>query len=53
MNEIKQNELLNIYGLDELLKNGNIKMLRHQGMMWLHLFILRTFSNSELKYQYE
>ncbi len=22
-------------------------------MMWLHLFILRTFSNSEIKYQYE
>jgi len=22
-------------------------------LMWLHLFILRTFSNSEIKYQYE
>ncbi len=22
-------------------------------MMWLHLFILRIFSNSEIKYQYE
>ena len=30
MSEIKQNELLNMYGLDTLLKNGNIKMLRHQ-----------------------
>ncbi len=22
-------------------------------LMWLHLFILRIFSNSEIKYQYE
>jgi len=51
---------LNVYFNDwelefEWLENFSIKQsgTYKSLLMWLHLFILRIFSNSEIKYQYE
>ena len=54
---VTKKDFLQSQNIEEEAEDGSLivsfELSHYEDMIWLHLFILRTFSNSEIKYQYE